>query len=407
MSGGGSGPVLGPEMRAVRRELAGAADARVLQVLRYVDTLQDRGQADGLLAPLRDRLRRLRPSRPLRFARVLFTPLDPAIIDARQWRPGVPLVPRSAIHPMASLVQRAAPGSAAAVEAIIANTALTEPDRVHLAGRVLWPEAARVLRTEPMPAEWQQNALPAASYPSIATGCALCLAAAPRLLELSDPGFPPQDLDVALNAMLIAAEPAGALPWGMLLTVLLQRFPNAEAPRGAAIAPRADRAWRETADGALQSAWTWIEQAAATQDCAAALDDGSGMRRQATMLERLAQDPAQRRRALALQTELREVSLRQLDMAAEDRLLMPLRTLSPAQATEAATLCQLEQDARALRRMELDIRRLGHAAPQEARLQDAAAAVAARADLPPVDRARLIEILLGPEAAITALRAAH
>ena len=57
MSGSQAAPLIGPEMRAVRRELAGASDQRVLDVLRFVDGLKDRSQADGLLAPLRDRLR--------------------------------------------------------------------------------------------------------------------------------------------------------------------------------------------------------------------------------------------------------------------------------------------------------------------------------------------------------------
>src|SRR5580698_6184503 len=125
-------------MRSVRRELAGADDTRVLQVLRYVDGLADRGQADGLLAPLRDRLRRLRPARPLRFARVLFMPMDPAIVSTRDWRAGAPQLPRSAIAPIVAMVRRAQPELLLPFDAIINDSNQAESVRARNGGSMLW-----------------------------------------------------------------------------------------------------------------------------------------------------------------------------------------------------------------------------------------------------------------------------
>jgi hypothetical protein len=102
-------PVMGPDMRTLRRELVGASDERVLEVLRFVDTLPDRAAADGLLAPLRNRLRVLRPPRPLRFERLLMAPLNPVLVEPAAWRLGAPTLPRQAITPIAAQIREALP----------------------------------------------------------------------------------------------------------------------------------------------------------------------------------------------------------------------------------------------------------------------------------------------------------
>ena len=59
-----------PAIREVNRDLAAAQDTQILRAVAMVDAMPDRGQADQLVAPLRARLARLRPPRPLRFARI-------------------------------------------------------------------------------------------------------------------------------------------------------------------------------------------------------------------------------------------------------------------------------------------------------------------------------------------------
>ena len=96
-----------PAIREVARGLAGARDAQILQVVAMVDGMPNRGAADQLIAPLRGRLARLRPPRPLRFARLLFLPLDPLIVPAARWRAEHPSIPRTVIPVLAAAIEAA------------------------------------------------------------------------------------------------------------------------------------------------------------------------------------------------------------------------------------------------------------------------------------------------------------
>src|ERR1700712_4282876 len=95
-----------PAIREVSRGLAQARDEQILKVVAMVDAMPERGAADQLIAPLRARLAQLRPPRPLRFARLLFLPLDPLIVSALRWRAEQPTIPRSAIPSLAAAVAR-------------------------------------------------------------------------------------------------------------------------------------------------------------------------------------------------------------------------------------------------------------------------------------------------------------
>jgi hypothetical protein len=400
----GSTPVIGPEMRSVRRELAGAVDTRVLQVLRYVDGLTDRGQADGLLAPLRDRLKRLRPARPLRFARLLFTPMDPAIVSTRDWRAGAPQLPRSAIAPIIAMVRRARPDLLSPIEAIINDSNQPEAARVRDGGSMLWTPSAALLRTAEPPPEWREAGLPPAAFRALAAGCARCLAAADQLDDLNDPGVPAADLDRVLAAQMRAAEADGPIAWVMLLSVILQRFPASDAPHRAAAAASSNRALQQSADAAIEAAWTWIERAANDTSVGDPAEAAADLRRQAGLLEVLARDPKQRRRAVTLQTELRAACARRIESVAQERLVGPLQRITAEDAADEGVLAVLETDARALRQLDSEARRLGAGTGQETQLRTAAAAVTARTDMAPMDRARLVEILLGPQAAMDLAR---
>ena len=68
-----------------------------------------------------------------------------------------------------------------------------------------------------------------------------------------------------------------------------------------------------------------------------------------------------------------------------------------AEITDPAALTALEDEARAVRRLDIEIRRFGRLAGDEERLKQAAASVQAQSDLAAMDRARLLEILLGPQ----------
>jgi hypothetical protein len=396
-------PFVGAEMRAVRRELAGASDQRVLDVLRFVDSLNDRTQADSLLAPLRDRLRALRPPRPLRFARLLFEPLTPALVNPTAWRTGMPALPRSAIAPMVATVRRAIPAIAADVEAIIAEPDISEIERLQEAGRLLWAEAGRVLRTAKPPAEWQDTSLPPAAFTAMASAAAGVLENAWTLVEQQDPSITDAERNAALCDLLGKAEAEGVLAWGMLLTVLVQRFPQAEGPLRIAALARTDRPMREAAAAALQAAWAWLESATADIGLGDPAEAALAVRRQVALLEELSRDPANRRRATELQTALRATCATRFQAGVEQFLLTPLQAMTQAEAGDTGVLAMLENDARGLRQLDIDSRRLGCGAAHDAQLAEAAKAIAARTDIPAIDRARLLEILRGPQAALAAM----
>jgi len=396
-------PLIGSEMRAMRRELATAPDAQLLQILSLVDSMADRGQADGLLAPLRDRLRQLRPARPLRFTRLLFKPLDPVIVAANTWRSGQPLLPRTAIEPLSELIRRALPAQAEVVERAILSSAEIDAARVLALGRILWPDAARVLRAAEPPPAWPHAGLRAADFIPLSRAVAVCLETTARIGELADASIPAPELNAALARLLEEAGRAGLLAWGMMLAILLQRFPHADAPRDAALLPRADKLMREAAGAALARSLDWITQ---TTDIPGLgdLDEAAGeVRRQVTLLEKYHADPTQRGRAIELAKTLRNCLTAQMEVGVQLRLLAPLRARGKTAAAKTG-LDQIENDARALRRLELELRRLGGQTGQ-LHLRAAADEIRARADLEPMERARLIEILLGAQEAMAFLAA--
>jgi hypothetical protein len=395
---------MGAELREMRRALADAGDERMLQVLRYVDALSDRGRADGLVAPLRQRLRQLRPARPLRFARLLFAPMDPVIVDAAAWRSGTPCLSRSMILPLSALVSRALPHETAAAEAIGIALDLSAVERVCAAGAVLWQPAAAVLRTAAEPPEWRSNALPPALFPPMAAAVAVCLDMVHRLDALADPTMQNGEREFGLADVLRAAEQVGPLAWGMQLTIVLQRFPLAEAAHKAS--RRADAVLRGAAVSAQTAAWGWIEAAADDLSFAEPAEAATDLHRQICWLEVMAGEAGHRKQAAALQTRLRAACATGFQAALTDRVIAPMRQLLPATMADAGTLDMLEADLRGLRCIDVEIRRLGGGAAQDKMLRDAAAAVAARPDLDAMDRLRLLELLLGSQAALQMARAA-
>jgi hypothetical protein len=285
------------------------------------------------------------------------------------------------------------------VERIIADGDVPEADRIDMAGNRLWAPAAEVLGNAAPPADWGTTSLPPAAFSSLAGAAALVLRDAWALVELTDASVPANEVNQSLSAMLSASEAAGAQGWGLLLTVLLQRFPTAEAPLRAAITMRTDRAMRDAAAAALEAAWAWIEAATTDLGLGDPGEAAAELRRQVALLDELSRDPPHRRRAADLQAALRTACATRFATGVQQRLLIPLQSLTAAEAADGGVLAMLESDARALRRLDIDSRRLGCGAAHDARLAEAADAIAARTDIPLVDRARLIEILRGPQAA--------
>ena len=93
------------ELRALRDDIAGADDQKIRQIVHLLDQTSENQASQAVMDPLRPRLAALRPIRPLRFARLLFMPLDDLIVAAPDWKPGHATVPRSVLKSMSDTVQ--------------------------------------------------------------------------------------------------------------------------------------------------------------------------------------------------------------------------------------------------------------------------------------------------------------
>jgi hypothetical protein len=390
-------------LRALRSALENAPDSQIVRIVNLVDALDDRHGAEEILAPIRARLRPLQLERPLRFSRLLATPLDPLLADAGRWRPFAASLPRSAICPLCDEVMAKAPDLAADIEAAIANVTTRDTARVRQAGARLWPGAAKILlNAQEPPASWKPAGLPEASFVPLAHGAGLCLENAVRLDILGDPTASLNQIDQGLSAMLRHAAKLGPTPWSMMLALMFCALPNAQAPRDAVLNQGAVLALRAAADAALQQVWNWIESAGveAPRDLNAA---ASSLRQRATVLAALSAVKAQRARVAEMQTNLRTAYTHYIADAAQERLMAPLAALIAP--PDDATMNVLEAEARGLRRLALDIRGLGGPPPADAALRQAARAASTCAVLTPIDRARLVELLEDPDTAAKLLTA--
>ena len=70
------------ETRAIRHEVADAGDEKILRIVALLDRSSAPAGAQAILDPLRPRLAALRPSRPLRFERLLFMPFGSLVVPA-------------------------------------------------------------------------------------------------------------------------------------------------------------------------------------------------------------------------------------------------------------------------------------------------------------------------------------
>ncbi len=260
--------LIGPKLRSLHRDLAAARDEQIHRVLAIIDDLADRGEADKLLAPLRRRLAELRPRRKRNLTRLLFTPLNPLIVDAPNWTPTAPAIPRTALQPLGDQVREGLGEAAIVIEAVAAQHYSSTDDigeLVETSGE-LWPAAARILSTAAMPANWTtRTGLRERDHLALAGAVSALLAQALPLLHIvagARSGSAPEPQE--LNAVLAAVAPAGAQALAMMIALAMKWLPRSEplirvldefAGRSA------DPAVTKTVDSAVEFVLTRIEQA--------------------------------------------------------------------------------------------------------------------------------------------------
>lgn len=396
------------EIRHLRQAALIADDAALGRLVRMLDRLPERGEADGVLDPVRPRLRTLGLDRPLGLPRLLFLPLDGVIIPASRWSRGAVAVPRSALLALAGAVQ-ALPQGAAIAEACIGHSTADAEIVARLGGR-LWPMAAQALPAAAPPA-WERTGLAATDYAVIAGLCRPVWQAGTAIwaaMAAAEEG-PPQAL---AQAALRAVAPAGAGPLSATLATLLQR---AAAPGTVArIAAGLDPSARPVALQALEAMLDQPPPAFATLGPAAAAALALAAARRFEDLEGCALLAGERQRKVAAARRAADEACRAaFGTAMQRELLAPAARLAAAPMVADEEVAAMEEGARQLRALESAGRRLGGAPDYDRALRDLAAGLAALGTggdrpggLQAVDLARSVEILAGPEAAEAMLRGA-
>ena len=405
----------GASLDAMQHALVGASDPQILRIVAAVDAMIQRGPADYLIVPLRPRLAVLRPPRPLRFARLLFYPLDLLMVRASRWRLGQPLIPRSVIKPMAEQVRRAMGRAAAAFGGEIAGRSTAEIDVIGHCGQTLWPLAAAILADPAVPDGWGETGLGIASYRPLADAVAALLAEAVTLdrfrLDAAF-GLVPAQPD-AIAAMLDRVDKANRATLPMMVALLLDQLPEAADVLNTRHCGLPDSVIRTATDTAAELLLRRLEQQNGIETRIAAgtlADAGAAAARIASLLRHLGLiDPSAPRRDRV------RTAKRHLAAACEARfaaglqhdLLAPLSRIGVTSA--AVDMAALEAAARGLRMLETEARAVGNAATYDLLLGKATEAVTAdtmRHRLAPTDQLRLVEILAGSDAALTILEQA-
>lgn len=386
------------EVRRLVLALSDASDDALARVVAMVDALPERALAEGLLAPMRPRLRGLRPPRPLQVTRLLFLPLEGAIRPTPAWQPGGFHLPRSALRPLADQLRAAAPEAIAALEAEAAGHGFDEAERVGRLGRQLWSLAAEAMPDAAITDWTAATGLAAAHEPALRALCRGVWRHAGPIWDAAEaaPSGPPEALARTALAGPWAESPA-VFAASLATLLRLARRPGVVAGAAAALGPGS----REIAEQGLAES---LEAARPPLEAADPAGSAVAVNRFADMLADLEGAPlcqaeSWQERLATLRREADRACRASFALAIDTRLVTPARSL--AEAASDAAVERIEATARELKRLEAAGRRLGGTGSYDGTLRALAAALLALRDaatpagLTPMDLARLGEILCG------------
>jgi hypothetical protein len=399
-------------LRALREDLLDADDCKIRKIVALLERAPVNKISQAVLNPLRPRLAILKPNRPLRFTRLLFTPLNDLIVPASDWKPGQAAIPHSIMQSVSDTVQAAMAGDTEEIRRMIAGHNTGETEILTRSGQMLWAGAAEILAQAPEPLHWAETGLRPAAYPPLARSIATVLrrAVALRLLfRQAEIGMlkPDEGAIRAIILNLAAESPEGQ---AMVFKLMLGRLPHAAA----LLRQCAESNWTTTEKMLLQTAVDrgtediladMESQSALTKKlCDGALGDvGSEVQRIAGLLEDItdsARTNRDRLRTHALGEKLDAVCRGRFVEGLKTCLVAPLAAATAPVDSEGQK--QFENHARDLRAVEMVGRRLGNATAYDGILSRASEAVrlaTASGHLSPLRAVRLVEILSGPEAA--------
>jgi hypothetical protein len=399
-------------IKEVSRGLVDAREAQILKVVAMVDAMPDRGAADQLIAPLRPRLAQLRPPRPLRFARLLFLPLDPLIVPPARWRAGRSTIPRSAIPSLAASIASDLGATGRRIAAMIEGHTTQDIDVVTAAGSLLWRAAGELLPESDPPTDWNTTGLGAQVHGPLARQIGALLFQADRLhrwIADAAQGLSPPEIHgvQAVLENVIRRDP-DAQP--MIIALLLARIPEV-APVLVRVATllgqRGGTLMRHAGEQAADILLSQLGAPGGTeahlggQDLAEA---GVTVRRLTALLGALqdeAVSPDRRDRLIEVRERIKAGCTALFTERLATDLLDPLRACTPQSGPEAGW--ELETAARGLRALETEARRAGGEKTYDLLLGQAAKAVreiTENGGLERVGGLRLMEIVAGPEVAL-------
>eukprot|EP01037_Dinobryon_pediforme_P001327 gene1327-1344_t len=376
----------GAAIKDLQRTIAQAPDARIFEIVNLVDSLPERGAADALLTPLRARLQQIRPQRRLNFARLVFTPANPVIVPAAQWKRGSATLPRSALRALAQQIHRLLGAVSGDIEADIAGVNVCDHAAILRSGSLLWPQAADVLSTATPPDRWAEDTgLTATDHAAIALPLATLLNQGRTVAVLADRSIeglpvPKADISACLQSargFIGSRAVAGRPPIGLLLAALLARLPFPEdvlAVAGELAQANNDPAIRLASDLAIDTILASSATALTDQpDLALAAAE---LQRVLTLLDTLerpgpASRPARKQAIASLRKSLDGAGRQrfQADMArCLDAAIAPQPVGSPPRDT-----MRLEAGLRDLRRLEAIGRNFGGALVYDLTIAKAAA----------------------------------
>lgn len=401
--------------------LAGLLDAvddgKLRQVMRLVEASGQRRQLEPALGALRPRLRRLRPQRPLTLPRLLTVPFEAVLVggSADNWPFAIGRARLGDWH--ASILQGLDPATRAAAEAALDGRPADDHAAILAGGRIVWPPAARLLGTAQPAGETaaeRRARHSAADLLGIAVELVPLLgglrppldrldadeqASVAAILALAETGPPDRLATLAMLMLRVAVRPEALVepllalattklraPLRLVLDQLLAGHRADLERRLGEVAAVTDRPLEQVADELWRLADALVGPAGEP-------GPEAGPDRETTALRQQAATVAAAHYAASIGS-----------------IVAPLPETVPAARTAAVK--KREQAARRLARLGLAARRLAPQAPiqrlTEAALQPLLAPGPAAGTAPGrpsrVDDARLVEILLGPDAAWRLLR---
>lgn len=398
-------------IHALARAAANSADEQLQEVVKTVDAMASRGQADALIAPLRPRLAEIHFAHPLRFARLLFLPLDVLIVPAARWKPSGNTLPRSIVLPLMHVVEAAMGKQTAEIKGRIRAHSTADTDVIDVVGPPLWSEAAEILARPDldMTEQWRHTAMSERMFHAMRCQVAALLRQAPALdtlvRETASGLIPPDPWAITTMARAVATECPDALV--KFAVMLISRHAEAAGVLYELGANHSLLGLRKATEQAADLLLDRLADSGAIvlhKDLAAF---AVSVQRVATLLSELDHDMTPRSRRDQIRTlrgRLERDCQVRLSASVTNDFIARLQA-SIADRTEPGAE-KLEETARTLRMLEIVGRSLGGQAAYQAIMAPAADAIEAmRADatMALADRVRLLEILAGSDRALALL----